>query len=176
MPGMSDKYGDSMNYNWASLISLHHISSINYKSTMERRGITFLLWCCGMVAGFQTRPTMAPRYAVTVDSPTVLSMAKKMQNKQAELAKKLALAKQQNALKEGVDATSSRGTGRLTDSEIKERNDRLRFEELLKKQTASLNDISSDGYLSKQQEDAEIDAYRKYMTCRKQRTSTHLSI
>lgn len=114
-----------------------------------------------MVAGFQSRSTIPPRYALMVDSPTTLFMAKKINNKQAELAKKLALAKEQNALKEGVNTSGSRVTERLSDSAIKERNDRLRFEELLKKQTASLNDISSDGYLSKQQEDAEIDAYRK---------------
>lgn len=82
-------------------------------------------------------------------------MVKKMRNKQAELLKKMAEAKEQKA-------QSDMGGGeRLSDKKIKEQNDRRRFEEMLKKQTASLNDVSSDGYLSKEQEEAEIDAYRK---------------
>ena len=73
----------------------------------------------------------------------------------------MALAKEQNAQKEGMDLDGPQADERLSDKEIKERNDRLRFEELLKKQATSLNDVSSDSYLSKAQEDAEIDAYRK---------------
>ena len=54
------------------------------------------------------------------------------------------------------------GRQKLTEREIRERNDRLRFEELLRKGSASvLNDYSSDGYLNKQQEEEEIDAFRK---------------
>jgi competence protein ComGC len=44
---------------------------------------------------------------------------------------------------------------------MQDRNDRLRFEELLKTQPASMNDVASDGYLSKEQEEAEINAMRK---------------
>ncbi|KAL7563005.1 hypothetical protein ACA910_013529 [Epithemia clementina (nom. ined.)] len=45
----------------------------------------------------------------------------------------------------------------LSEKEIKERNDRLRFAELLKKSAASVwNDYSKDGYLNKQQEEEEI--------------------
>lgn len=84
-----------------------------------------------------------------------------MQNKQAELAKKLALAREQKALKEGIDLQGPEAEERLSTTEIKERNDKLRFEELLRKQSTSFNDVSSDGYLNAQQEEAEIDAYRK---------------
>jgi len=46
--------------------------------------------------------------------------------------------------------------------EIKERTDRLRFQEMLdKKGSVVLNDYSSEGYLIKQQEEEEIDAARK---------------
>lgn len=87
-------------------------------------------------------------------------MAKKIRNKQAELAKKLAMAKEQNLKQDGAKA-DQRGGARQTDLEMKEINDRRRFEEMLDKQTASLNFVSSDGYLSREQEEAEIDAYRK---------------
>lgn len=116
-----------------------------------------------LVSSFQLRPIIiSPTSGDSrLESSTSLCMAKKIRNKQAELAKKLALAKEQNALKVGVDPSSPDELERLSDKEMKERNDRLRFEELLQKQAASLNDISSDGYLNKQQEEAEIDAYRK---------------
>jgi len=84
-----------------------------------------------------------------------------MQNKQAELAKKLALAREQKALKEGIDLQGPEAEERLSTTEIKERNDKLRFEELLRKQSTSFNDVSSDGYLNAQQEEAEIDAYQR---------------
>ena len=91
---------------------------------------------------------------------TVMELAKKMRNKQAELAKKMALAKKQ---KDGVPGEAKGVTKgeKLSAKEMKEKNDRLRFEELLQKQTTSLNSVSSDGYLNKQQEDEEIRAYSK---------------
>jgi len=49
-----------------------------------------------------------------------------------------------------------------TAEEIKERNDRLRFEELLKNAPVSMSDAPSDGYLTKEQEDEEISAARRY--------------
>lgn len=60
------------------------------------------------------------------------------------------------------DPNFSNSEGGLSDKEIRERNDRLRFEELLKKGTVHvMNDYSSDGYLNRQQEEDEIDAVRK---------------
>lgn len=47
---------------------------------------------------------------------------------------------------------------RLTDQQIKERNDRLRFEELLQRSGTVLNEYSADGYMSKKQEEEESDA------------------
>ena len=45
---------------------------------------------------------------------------------------------------------------------IKERNDRLRFDELLKTKGFVVNDFSSDGYLNKRQEEEEINAAGMY--------------
>jgi len=88
-------------------------------------------------------------------------MVKKMRNKQADLAKKLAAAKEQNMKQDENLVDRPRVETRLSDRDLKELNDRRRFEDLLEKQTASLNFVSSDGYLSREQEEAEIDAYRK---------------
>lgn len=88
-------------------------------------------------------------------------MAKKMKNKQAELAKKMADAKNQAGGGTPVDDVSA--TAKLSAQEVKEQNDRLRFEELLKTQASSvLNDYSSDGYLNKKQEEEEIMASSEY--------------
>jgi len=100
-------------------------------------------------------------------SLTVLEMGKglnKAKNKQAALAKKLELARQQ---KEGTDAPlkeeeSKTSISSLSDAEIKKKNDQLRFEQLLKQESASvLNNYSTDGYLSKEQEEEEISAARR---------------
>jgi hypothetical protein len=87
-------------------------------------------------------------------------------NKQADLAAKLAKAKAQRQQQEGGVASSGEGNEEskevLSAEEIKKRNDRLRFEELLKRESATAMDAySSDGYLSKSQEEAEITAVRK---------------
>jgi hypothetical protein len=85
-------------------------------------------------------------------------MAKKLKNKQAEMAKKMADAKKQTA-GGGETPVDASGKAILSAQEIKEQNDRLRFEELLKTQASSvLNDYSSDGYLNKKQEEEEIMA------------------
>ena len=86
-----------------------------------------------------------------------LAMAKSI-NKQAELRRKMEQAKRQ---KLGESSSINDAETRLTDEEIKEQNDRLRFEELLKTKSATvLNDYSSDGYLNKQQEEEDITASR----------------
>jgi hypothetical protein len=107
---------------------------------------------CAFQPGMQIRKSLS----------TQLDMGKKIRNKQADLAGKMASAKKQAAEKEGgVDLNIETGTEKLTDKEMQDRNDRLRFEELLKTQPASMNDVASDGYLSKEQEEAEINAMRK---------------
>jgi hypothetical protein len=102
----------------------------------------------------------------------VLQMAanKKMRNNQAALAQKLALAKEQANKKDGEDDGTNainakkEAAARLSAAEIKEKNDRLRFEELLRTQASTvLNDYSSDGYKNHQQENEEIMAARKYI-------------
>jgi hypothetical protein len=83
-------------------------------------------------------------------------------NKQAELLRKMELAKKSKEDGGSMDIDEEEQTGALTDREMKEKNDRLRFAELLKKESSNvLNDFSSDGYLSKQQEEEEITAMRK---------------
>jgi len=79
------------------------------------------------------------------------------------------LAKQQTAQKTNVgDARTSSKTGeenmRMTDEELKEVNDRKRFEELLNSHSASIgadDGIESESYLSQEQEEENIDAYHK---------------
>ena len=90
----------------------------------------------------------------------------KAKNKQTLLQQKMEEAKRQKMNEAGdVPAATAAGQGKITDQEIRERNDRLRFEELLRKGSASaLNDYSSDGYLNRQQEEEEIDAFRKWMS------------
>lgn len=94
-----------------------------------------------------------------------LKMAKglnKAKNKQAALARKLQLAREQ---KDGTtqkdDETNEASIASLSDAEIKKKNDQLRFEQLLKQEASNvLNNYSSDGYLSKEQEEEEISAVR----------------
>ena len=67
----------------------------------------------------------------------------KYKNKQADLKRKLELAKEQNKKDEGQEPK------KLTDEEIKEQNDRKRFEQLLQREGAkAFNDYDSDGYLN----------------------------
>ena len=95
-------------------------------------------------------------------------MAKKIRNKQMDLMKKMKEAKKQNQDDDdegdGGAATPASMTAadskRMTAEEIKERNDRLRFEELLKRESANPN-YTSDSYLTKDQEEEEINAARK---------------
>jgi hypothetical protein len=110
---------------------------------------------------------------------TSLFMGKKLQNRQAELQKKMMLAKQQKEQHQSNSAdndnddeevdSSSKVDSRLTDEEIKEQNDRKRFEALLNSSSASIRmsvdadgNSVSDNYLTIEQEDETIDAYRKF--------------
>ena len=90
----------------------------------------------------------------------------KFRNKQAELQRKMALAKQQAAQKASEnddDGSSSKGAkARMSDEELKEANDRKRFDELLNSQSASIGAKSSDSYLTQEQEEENIEASRKF--------------
>ena len=99
---------------------------------------------------------------------TALSMGKglnKFKNKQADLKRKLELAKQQQkdgspGMEENAEDETPKAA--LTAEQIKERNDRKRFEQLLQREGAkSLNAYNSDGYLNRNQEEEEITAARK---------------
>ena len=89
----------------------------------------------------------------------------KSKNKQADLQRKMELAKQQKLKEQGLDEPEAATTNQqqLSPQEIKERNDRKRFEQLLQRENMNkmLNDYTSDGYLNKQQEEEEITAARK---------------
>jgi hypothetical protein len=115
-----------------------------------------LIFLVANVGAFQPVPQH------TRNLPTQLYMGKKIRNKQADLAKKMALAKEKKSEKEDSDTSSDDASNKkIADKEIKEINDRKRFEELLKSSSVSLREISSDGYLNKEQEEAEIDALSK---------------
>lgn len=87
----------------------------------------------------------------------------KLRNKQAELQRKMMLAKQQAAQKASENGDESSSKVRMTDEELKEANDRKRFDELLNSHSAMIGDKSSDSYLTQEQEEENIDAYRKFL-------------
>ena len=105
--------------------------------------------------------------------PSYLYMAagSRSLNKQAALRQKLEQARQQNFEQQQNTTTTSSTTISssssgypLSEKEIRERNDRLRFEELLQKKGGAFIDSENDKeYKSRQQEDDEIDAVRKYI-------------
>lgn len=111
-----------------------------------------------LVSGF-IFPTLGHGPNCPPASTTAIA-AKKIRSKQADLLKKMAMAKEQKMKTDESPVTVS-ADDRLSDKAMKEQNDRRRFEEMLKKESVSLNSVSSDGYLSLEQEEAEIDAYRK---------------
>ena len=73
------------------------------------------------------------------------------------------LAKQQNAQKAKENGDDSKV--RMTDEELKEANDRKRFDELLNSSSAMIGEKSSDSYLTQEQEEENIDAYREFFCC-----------
>jgi hypothetical protein len=111
------------------------------------------------VIGFHLRSYPFCHTTTTTTTTTTLFMAK-LRNRQAELQKKFALAKKQNANKQHQQQTESEEAAALSNEEIKELNDRKRFEELLKGSKAFLGTGSDDDYLSIEQEEESIDAYR----------------
>lgn len=126
------------------------------------------------VDAFQPRPVtniMGAKSSNTKNTGTQLSMGKglnKFKNKQADLKRKLELAKKQ---KKGTDNDDDEeedesSTKALSDEEIKERNDRKRFEQLLKQEGGKvLSAYTSDSYLNTNQEEEEITAASKYFYC-----------
>lgn len=127
---------------------------------------------------FQATPCLKQQPMAT---STALFMGK-LRSKQADLQRKMVEAKQQAQARKVEEGNNGRGvtsassaattataaaatsTKRLTDEEIKERNDRKRFEELLASSTVSMmkDGMGEDGigsYLSQEQEEENIDAY-----------------
>jgi hypothetical protein len=120
------------------------------------RQTTALIAMASLVASFAPSSNMPRRRASSAGS---LGMAKKLRNKQAELMKKMSEAKKEKEDPKAVETSGA--TMKLTNEEMKEANDRRRFAELLKTSAVSMNDVASNGYLSREQEEAEIAAYRK---------------
>ena len=120
---------------------------------------TVLLLAAHSSTAFHPSPKTLNRYRVALEMGKGLNRAR---NKQAALAKKMELARQQ---KEGTstpqEELSEKSIQSLSDAEIQKRNDQLRFEQLLKTESANvLNNYSKDGYLTKEQEEEEINAAR----------------
>ena len=80
----------------------------------------------------------------------------KARNKQGELARRLELAKQQRE-----NSVPDEEKAILSDEEMRIKNDRLRFEEMLRNTAVAIgNDFESGGYLSQEQEEEEIKLAR----------------
>lgn len=111
------------------------------------------------------------RYNNKMNTSCLFLAKSSSRNKQADLRQKLEEAKRQNNNQQQSDSDNNASVtnNNVDDSSkendiIKMRNDRLRFEELLKKSSGNvLNDFSSDGYLTKQQEEEEINASGKLL-------------
>jgi hypothetical protein len=102
-----------------------------------------------------SRKCVVPRNFVVLEMGKGLNKAR---NKQADLLKKMELARQQ---KEGdaTDENAPNSLQRLSSAEIKKQNDQKRFEQLLKQESSNvLSAYTRDGYLSKEQEEEEISA------------------
>jgi len=127
--------------------------------------LVWLAWLGTESSAFAPLPRFFSRHNLDSKTNTALSMGKglnKAKNSQADLAKKMALAKQQ---RDGADLSepvklADITTAKLSDEEIKKRNDMLRFDQLLKTAGSVMNDFSGDNYLTKQQEEEEINAAR----------------
>mmetsp|Transcript_1345 Transcript_1345/g.1765 ORF Transcript_1345/g.1765 Transcript_1345/m.1765 type:complete len:288 (+) Transcript_1345:188-1051(+) len=100
--------------------------------------------------------TVCQRNRMHFQSSSALSMGKglnKARNKQAALAKKMEIAKQKR------EGSLEDGEKKLTDQEMKEKNDRLRFQEMLENTPAGAN-MNADDYLSQKQLEEDMEAYR----------------
>ncbi len=91
-------------------------------------------------------------------SSTVLFGAFHKRNKQADLMKKMQQAKEEREEKQPEEKKE------LSDEEIKERNDRKRFEELLNREGVTANNYDygvGDNYLTKEQEEEDMTASQR---------------
>lgn len=93
----------------------------------------------------------AIKHSLRADGKTILYGAFNRGNKQADLAKKMALAKQ----KKMQDSTVN--TEEKSSEDIKEQNDRKRFEDLLNSEAATTAGLGGS-YLTSSQEEEEITA------------------
>lgn len=105
------------------------------------------------------RTWFVPRNVVVLEMGKGLNKAR---NKQANLLKKMELARQQNDPASTTAADDApKSLKSLSNAEIKKQNDQKRFEQLLQQESSNvLNAYSKDGYLSKEQEEEEITAAR----------------
>jgi len=102
-----------------------------------------------------------------VASSTALSMGgMNRRNKQADLARKMALAKKQRlnpdaTLDDMDDDKNKENRGGLSDEEVKKQNDLKRFEDMLNSDASTvrtMDEFGGDSYLTKTQEEEEANA------------------
>lgn len=104
---------------------------------------------------------------ISKQSITAMYGAFNKRNKQGDLLKKMEEARKQREMTEENgssdgsphdDYAKSKGK-RISDEELKRENDMKRFEQLLNSESATINyDLDSANYMTKQQEEEEIDA------------------
>lgn len=131
-------------------------------------GVIFLVFISTSVQSF----SLLPYHDVNQRTCTSLSGAFNKRNKQGDLMKKMQEAKRQREIAEDIAAEAADPAGekkiRKSDEEIKRENDMKRFEQLLNSESATINydiDGSSGNYLTKKQEEEEINAGCKFMYC-----------
>ena len=126
--------------------------------------LLLLISCTSLAHAFVTRHHHNVNNNPTASSTTCLGMGKSI-NKQAELRKKLELAKKKKEQPTTQkDETATTKSQNLSAEEMKEQNDRKRFEELLQQSKASAvwNDYASaDDYKNYEQIEEDIEAQRK---------------
>lgn len=126
---------------------------------------------------FAFTATSVPHRNTVLSSTVMFAMNKKNKfNKQKDLAAKMAEAKRQRELAEGGDDVSSAtsedasskdatDSGQLSDKEIKLRNDRQRFADMLENSMSSANSDLGDGYyLTVEQENENANAVYRGIT------------
>lgn len=109
---------------------------------------------------------ITPQHARFSRSNTAIFGAFNKRNKQADLMKKFEDAKKRREMNEAglsEDEETKEITDTLSDREIKERNDRKRFEELLDRDTilGGGDDLSGTNYMTRKQEEENANASYK---------------
>ena len=109
---------------------------------------------------------ISPRIPLVSSSTSLYMGAMNRRNKAADLAAKMAEAKKQRELAEGettIEDESKGSSKNLSAAEIKLRNDRQRFADMLDNSMSGGSGIDKGYYLTEQQENENADAVCKYI-------------